>query len=122
MTTLVAFTFALLALCTTALADPGGPRPASYKLRVTVHDGATGRSFRVIVGPSLPCATASEKVPEYQIELKVCAAHESHGMIDWYTRRGTSESRGSSALPLEPGATVTLGAERDARVEVTVQG
>jgi hypothetical protein len=121
MTTFAAFAFALLALCTPAFADPGGPRSGSFKLRVTVHDGASGRTFQVIVGPHLPCATASEKIPEHQIELKACAPSESHIQIDWYTRRGMSESRGSSAMPLEPGATVTLGSERDARVEVTVQ-
>ena len=121
MTIYAAFAFALLALCTTAFADPGAPRASSFKLRVTVHDGASGRTFKLIVGPQLPCATASEKLPEHQIELKACASNESHMLIDWYTRRGTTESRGSSALPLEPGATVTLGTERDARVEVTVQ-
>ena len=122
MTTFAAFAFALVALCTTALADPGAPRSGSFKLRVTVHDGASGRTFLVIVGPQLPCATASERVPEHLIELKACAPSESHLLIEWHTRRGTSESRGSSALPLEPGATITLGSERDARVEVTVQG
>jgi hypothetical protein len=120
MTTFAAFAFALLALCTPALADPGA-RSGSFKLRVTVHDGASGRTFRVIVGPQLPCATASEKIPEHEIELRACAPSETHILIDWHTRRGTSESRGSSALPLEPGATITLGSERDARVEVSVQ-
>lgn len=122
MTTLAAFAFVLLALCTPALADPGAPRASSFKLRVTVHDGASGRIFHVIVGPQLPCATASEKVPEHEIELRACAPSESHLQIDWHTRRGASESRGSSAMPLEPGSTVTLGSERDARVEITVQG
>ena len=121
MTTFAAFAFALLALCTPALADRVSPRP-SFRLRVTVHDGGGAHIFRVIVGPTLPCATANEKVTEQQIEIKACAPDDTHLHLEWYTRRGTSESRGSSAVPLEPGATFTLGNERDAHVEVVIQG
>jgi hypothetical protein len=121
MTTLAAFAFALLALCSPALADPAPARP-TFKLRVTVHDGASVHSFRVVVGPALPCATANQKVPEQQIEIKACATDDMHLHIEWYTRRGTSEFRGSSALPVEPGATVVLGSERDAHIEVAIQG
>jgi hypothetical protein len=63
MTTFAAFVFALLALCTPALADTPPARP-SFKLRVTVHDGPTVHSFRLVVGPALPCATANQKAPE----------------------------------------------------------
>lgn len=118
-TTFAAFALALLALCTPALADT--PPRGALRLRVTVHDGATVQSFRVIVGPRLPCATANQRAPEHQIELKACAPDETHLHVEWFTRRGTSEFRGSSALPIEPGSTVTLGSERDAFVEV-VQG
>jgi hypothetical protein len=52
----------------------------------------------------------------------VCAPDDAHLQIDWYTRRGTSELRGSSAFPIEPGATITLGNERNAHVEVAIQG
>jgi hypothetical protein len=121
MTTFAAFAFVLLALCSPALADPAPARP-SFKLRVTVHDGASVHSFRVIVGPALPCATANQQVPEHQIEIKACAPDDTHLHLEWYTRRGTSESRGSSALPIEPGATFILGSERDTHVEVAIQG
>ena len=120
MTTYAALAFTLLALCSPALADPGSARP-SFKLLVTVHDGASVHSFRVIVGPTL-CATANQRGPERQIEIKACAHDGTHLLLEWYTRRGTSESRGSSALPAEPGATFTLGNERDAHVEVAIQG
>jgi hypothetical protein len=121
MTTIVAFTFALLALCSPALADTVAPRPPALKLRVTIHDGSQAHSFRVVTGHRRPCATASRKAPEQQVELKICVPDEGHLEIDWYARRGTSEARGSSTLPLEPGATATVGSERDARVEVTIQ-
>jgi hypothetical protein len=119
MTTFAALAFTLLALCSPALADPAPSRP-SFKLRVTVHDGASVHSFRVIVGPTL-CATANQRVPERQIEIKACAHDGTHLQLEWYTRHGTSESRGTSAVPVEPGATFTLGNERDAHVEVEIQ-
>lgn len=122
MTTIVAFAFALLALSSSALADTvAPPRPPSFKLRVTVHDGSQAHSFRVNAGHGLPCATASRKLPEQQIDLRICVPDAEHLEIHWYTRRGPSESRGSSTLPLEPGTTGTLGGERDARVEVSIQ-
>lgn len=121
-TTFMAFTFALLALWSPALADSvAAPRPPSFKLRVTLHDGSESHSFRVVIGPRLPCATASRKLPEQQLDFKACAADDAHLEITWYARRGQSEFRGSSVLPLEPGTTATLGSDREARVEVTIQ-
>jgi hypothetical protein len=121
-TTIVAFAFALLALSSPALADNvAAPRPPAFKLRLTLHDGAGSQSFRVVVAPRLPCASASRKAPEQQLELKACMVDDAHLQVDWYTRRGTTEFRGSSILSVDPGATATLGSERDARVEVTVQ-
>lgn len=121
MTTFVAFTFALLALCSPALADSAPPRPPAFKLRVTVHDGSQAHSFRIGAGPTRPCATASRKVPDQQVELKLCVSDDAHLEITWLARRGASESRGSSTLRLEPGATATLGGERDARVEIAME-
>jgi hypothetical protein len=123
MTTLAALTLAIasVALCSPVFADSAPARP-SFKLRVTVHDGANVHSFRVIVGPSLPCATANQKLPEHEVELRACAPDDSHLQIEWHTRRGQNESRGSSAFPIEPGTTVMLGNERDARIEVAIQG
>lgn len=121
MTTFVALTFALLALCSPALADSGPPRPPAFKLRVTVHDGNQAHSFRIGAGPARPCATASRKIPDQQVEIKVCVSDDAHVEITWFARRGPSESRGSSTLRLEPGATVTLGGERDARVEIAME-
>ena len=123
MTTFAALTFAIasVALCSPVFADSVPARP-SFKLRVTIHDGASVHSFRVIVGPSLPCATANQKLPEHEVELRACAPDDGHLQIEWHTRRGQNESRGSSAFPIEPGTTVMLGNERDARVEVAIQG
>jgi hypothetical protein len=123
MTTFAAFAFALatLALCSTALADTPPARP-SFKLRVTVHDGPSVHTFRLVVGPTLPCATANQKAPEQQIDLRACAPDDAHLQLEWYTRRGTSELRGSSAFPIEPGVTMTLGNDRAAYVEVAIQG
>jgi hypothetical protein len=123
MTTFAALTLAIasVALCSPVFADSPAARP-SFKLRVTVHDGASAHSFRIIVGPALPCATANQKLPEHEVDLRACAPDDNHLQIEWHTRRGANESRGSSAFPIEPGATVTLGNERDARIEVAIQG
>jgi len=121
MTTFAAFAFALLALCSTALADTPPARP-SFRLRVTVVDGPSTHTFRLVVGAALPCATANQKAPDQQIDLRACAPDDTHLQLDWYTRRGTSELRGSSTFPIEPNAKVTLGSERAAHVEVAVEG
>jgi hypothetical protein len=121
MTTIAALAFALLALCTPALADAAPPRPPAFKLRVTVHDGSQAHSFRIGAGPTRPCALASRKAVDQQVEVKVCVSDDAHLEINWFSRRGANESHGSSTLRLEPGTTATLGGERDARVEITLE-
>jgi hypothetical protein len=117
----IAIALAFLLLSSPARADAGTPsRPASIKLRVTVHDGADDQSFRVVLVPRTGCATASYKLPEREIDLKACASDDTHVQIDWYARRGSSESRGSSTLSIEPGVTTTVGNERGTRVDVAV--
>ena len=114
--------FALLFLCGPALAESRSPaRLDSIKVHFALHDAATTRLFDVIVSPDHPCATASEKSPDHQIELKACVTPDAHLDIEWYTRSASSEYRSTSSIALVHGATAELGAANGPRLGVSVQ-
>jgi len=119
MTTFAAFAFVLLALCSPALADPP-PRPAPMKIRVSLHESNTTRSFDVMVSPDGPCAEASHKVAERLFALKTCASHDARLMIEWEVRDATNVYRSTSSMPFEPGATAELGTTAGPRITVKI--
>ena len=122
MKTLAASAFALLILCGPALADSAAPRPPdSFQLHFALHDAGTSRIFDVIVSPDHPCATASEKRPNYQIELMACTSGDAHLDIDWSTRSPSGEYRSKSSVQLAHGATAELGVVNGPRLWVAVQ-
>jgi len=122
MKTFAGSAFLLAFLCGPALADSApAARTDSVKVRFAQRDGATTRAFDVIVSPEHPCATASEKNPDHQIELKACVTVDAHLDIEWFTRSSAGEYRSTSSLPLTRGATAELGATNGPRLGVTVQ-
>lgn len=122
MKIVAAASFSLLLLCGPALADSGSPaRSDSLRVHFALRDAATTRAFDVIVSPDHPCATASEKDPAHQIELKACVSNDAHLDIEWSTRSSSGEYRSTSSLPLVHGVTAELGATAGPRLGVTVQ-
>jgi hypothetical protein len=122
MKTFAGSAFALLILCGPALADSAPPaRSDSLKVHFALHDAAATRIFDVIVSPDHPCATASEKNLDHQIELKACLSHDAHLDVDWSTRNGPSEYRSTSSLSLVPGTTAELGTPNGPRLGVSIQ-
>jgi hypothetical protein len=122
MRTFAASAFVLLVLCGPALADSASPvRLDSLQVHFTLHDAGSARSFDVIVSPDHPCATASEKSPDHQIELKACVSHDAHLDVEWFTRSSSSEYRSTSSLLLVHGATAELGTTNGPRLGVSVQ-
>jgi hypothetical protein len=122
MKTIAAAAFVLLTLCGPALADPASPpRSDSLKVHFALHDAGTARIFDVIVSPDHPCATASERSPEHQIELKACVSRDAHLDVEWSTRSSSGEYRSTSSLVLAPGASAELGATNGPRLGVSVQ-
>jgi hypothetical protein len=112
----------LFTLCGPALADSGPPaRSESFKVRFTLHDAATARTFDVQVGAASPCATANEKLPDHEIELKACVSAGSQLDIMWSSRSARGEYRSTSSLPLAHGATAELGTANGPRLAVEVQ-
>jgi hypothetical protein len=122
MKTLAASACLLLLVCGPALADPAAPaRPDSLKIHFAQRDAATTRAFDVIVSPDRPCATASEKNPDHQIELKACVSSDAHLDVEWFTRSSAGEYRSTSSLAVTRGATAELGTSSGPRLGVTVQ-
>jgi hypothetical protein len=121
---LVAATGALLfTLCGPALADSSapahsGPRKVRFALRDTTD---TTRTFDLIVGELTPCATASEKVPDHQIELRACVSGHAQLDIEWFSRSAWGEYRSTSSLPFVSGATAELGSAKGPHLGVAVQ-
>jgi hypothetical protein len=122
MTTFAAFSFVLLALCTPALADSAPPaRPVATKIRFSVHDASTTRTFDLMISGDDHCASASHKLAGQQIELKACAFRDTHLSIEWEVRGSAGEFRSSSSIPFERGATAELGSSAGPRLTVTIQ-
>jgi hypothetical protein len=122
MKTLAASTCLLLFVCGPALADPVAPaRPDSLRIHFTQRDAATTRAFDVIVSPDRPCATASEKHPDHEIELKACVSDDTHLDVEWFTRNAAGEYRSTSSVPVTRGQTTELGTSNGPRLGVTVQ-
>jgi hypothetical protein len=112
----------LFTLCGPALADSGPPaRSESFKVRFTLHDAATTRTFDVVVGAASPCASASEKLPDHEVDLHACVSAGSRLDITWFNRSSSGEYRSSSSLPLVHGTTAELGATNGPRLAVEVQ-
>jgi hypothetical protein len=110
----------LFTLCGPALADPSAPAPR--KVHFALRDTArTPHTFDVTVGERTPCATASEKVPDHQIELRACVSGRAQLDIEWSSRSAWGEYRSTSSLPFVPGATVELGSANGPHLGVTVQ-
>lgn len=120
MTTFAAFAFVLLALSTPALADPPAPRPAPMKIRVSLHDASSTRSFDVMVSSDAPCASASHKLADQRFELKACASRDAHLTIEWELRDAAGEYRSTSSIPFEHGATAELGTTAGPRITVKI--
>ena len=112
----------LFTLCGPALADPGpAERSDSLKIRFAVRDTSTTRTFDVRVGAGSPCATASEKLPEHEIDLRACVSGGSRLDIAWFTRSAWGEYRSESSIPFVAGATAELGTANGPRLAVAVQ-
>jgi hypothetical protein len=122
MKTLAASSFLLLFLCGPALAESPPPaRNDSLKVHFAQRDAAATRAFDVIVSPDHPCATASEKTSDHEIQLKACVTGDAHLDVEWFTRSPSGEYRSTSSLPLTRGATAELGTSSGPRLGVTVQ-
>jgi hypothetical protein len=115
----------LFTLCAPALADSVPPAAAEHaealKVRFAQHDTTTTRTFDVLVGAGGPCATASEKLPDHEIELQACVSRGSQLDIVWSTRSSWGEYRSTSSLPFVRGATAELGTAKGPRLGVVVQ-
>jgi hypothetical protein len=112
----------LTTLCAPALADPAPPgRPESLKIRFTLKDTHTSRTFDVRVGAASPCATASEKKADREIELRACVKDGSRLDVDWSSRSSRGEYHSTSSLPFARGATAELGTADGPRLAVEVQ-
>jgi hypothetical protein len=120
MKTSAAIAVIVLSLCAPALADPA-PAAPSYKLRFTLHDASAARTFLVVVGPRLPCATATEKQSDRESDLRACVVDDTHLEVSWSTRSATHEYRSSSSLPLAAGMTADLGSGDGPRLTIAVQ-
>jgi hypothetical protein len=122
MKTLAASACLLLFVGGPALADPAPPaRPDSLKIHFAQRDAQALRAFDVIVSPARPCATASEKNPDQQIELKACLSDDAHLDVEWFTRTAAGEYRSTSSLPVTRGQTTEIGTSSGPRLGVTVQ-
>jgi hypothetical protein len=121
MKTAAAAAAILFTLCAPALADSGPPEHSeSLKVRFTLHDPATTRTFDVLVGSASPCATASEKLPDHEIELRACVSKGSQLDIMWFSHSAWGEYRSTSSLPFVHGATAELGTTNGPRLAVAV--
>jgi hypothetical protein len=124
MKTLATTVATVFTLCGPALADPQPPprtAPESLKVRFAQHDPSSSRTFDVRVGADGPCATANEKLPEHEIELRACVASGSRLDIMWFTRGAWGEYHSTSSLPFVAGATAELGTAKGPRLTVAVQ-
>jgi hypothetical protein len=136
MKTLAASAVVLVTLCAPALADP--PRE-DLKIRFALRDTTTTQ-LDVIVGAGNPCATASEKHPGREIELRACMTDPTHvdgrglpptgsaaegrrGSIDvaWSTRSAWGEYSSTSSLSIAHGTIAELGSAQGPHLTVTVQ-
>ena len=113
----------LFTLCGPALADPGPPpgRAESFKVRFTLRDTAATRTFDVVVGAASPCATASQKLPDAEIDLHACVSARAQLDVTWFNRSSSGEYRSTSSLPFVHGATAELGTANGPRLAVEVQ-
>jgi hypothetical protein len=111
----------LFTLCAPALADPAPGRAESRKVRFALTETSATRTFDVIVSADSPCAMASEKRTEHEIQLRACVARGSRLDIFWSTRSAQGEYRSESSLPFAAGATAELGTANGPRLAVAVQ-
>jgi hypothetical protein len=111
----------LFTLCGPALADPAPEHVDSRKIRFALNDTSTTQTFDVVVSADSPCATASEKRAEHEIELRACVSRGSRLDIFWFTRSARGEYRSESSLPFVAGATAELGTPNGPRLAVVVQ-
>lgn len=113
--------FVLPLLCGSAIAaSESSAQPDLIKLRFTLRDAGSARSFDVIVADH-SCATVSEKLPSREVELKACAVRDAHLDVEWFTRGPSGEYRSTSSLSLAHGATAELGTANGPRLSVVVQ-
>ena len=121
MKTFAAASAILFTLCAPALADPAPPgRSESFKVRFTLRDTAT-RTFDVVVGAASPCATASQKLSDAEVELHACVSARAQLDVTWFNRSSSGEYRSTSSLPFVHGATAELGTTSGPRLVVEVQ-
>lgn len=106
----------LLTLCAPALAEP--PRD-DLKIRFALRDTTTTH-FDVMVGAGNPCATASEKHPDREVQLRACMT-DAHLEVVWSTRSAWGEYSSTSSLPIARGTSAELGSANGPRLTVTVQ-
>jgi hypothetical protein len=125
MTTLTVSAIVLLSLCAPVFADAGSPGPAagSLKIRFAVREAETTRSFDVVLAPDRPCASASERKVDRQLELKACIVRDSLD-IEWTTRKSsnnsTAEYHSTSSIKIVRGETTEIGTSDGPRLSVTI--
>ena len=117
MKTLAASTAVLVTLCAPALAEPAKD---DLKIRFALRDTTTTH-FDVMVGASNPCATASEKHPGREIQLRACLTDAAHIDVAWSTRSAWGEYSSTSSVPVAHGTIAELGSARGPHLTVTVQ-
>jgi len=127
MTTFARLSLVLLALCSSALADPAPPpaptppRPELLKIRFSLRDVGAQRDFQVTVSPDNPCATAFQKSQDREVELKACASRDAHVAIDWRVTSAAGEYHSTSSIPSERGTSIELGSSPGPRLAIALQ-
>jgi hypothetical protein len=117
MKLLAASTIVLVTLCAPALAEP--PR-ADVKIRFALRDTTTTH-FDLMIGAANPCATANEKHPDREVQLRACMTDAGHLDVVWSTRSAWGEYSSTSSLPIARGTNAELGSANGPRLTVTVQ-
>jgi hypothetical protein len=127
MTTFTVAAIVLFSLCAPLFADSAAPPPSTVKVRFALREPDLTRSFDVIVAPDRPCATASDRKPDRQVELKACIVRDSLD-IEWMSRKSvttstgssSSEYRSTSSVKIVRGETTELGSSEGPRLSVTI--
>jgi hypothetical protein len=120
----------LFTLCAPALADPPRSdraeptercdRAEAHKVRFTLHDATTSRTFDLSVAAG-PCATATEKTQDHEIDLRACVSGGTQLDVEWFMHSAGGEYRTKSSLAFARGATAELGTGNGPRLGVVVQ-
>lgn len=111
----------LLTLCAPALADTAQPPRSQLKIRFSVKEGASARDFTVVLPSDGPCASATQKAPDHEIDIRACPSHDAHLMLDWRVRGPSGEYHSTSSIPFERGTTAELGTTTGPRLTVAIE-